>query len=560
MKKSIALLIAVCVVATTVFAACNLQSVQAKIVYMADGKVFEIQKVTSSTDAPIDDEPEKKGYEFVGWYEDEDGRRRFDFDDYFASEDKEDVVVYAKFEEADDSEDAPVGDPDRIDPHWMNGYRVGYVAGDAANNTIDLSKVFPDGSDFQIADSNIATVDNTTKTLTTLAAGDTTLYYDTEGAENATEVVMHVMDGYTNVDTWDELYNAVMIEGEVANVCVQSDLTAVANKAFAFVPNDSPDYAGYAPSPDTLNLYGNMFTWDTSAITKAGTHLFRIDWCEKTINVTDVYMKGAEPVLDDNGNMDLTQFEGGGAFFSATGSNDVTPVFNITHCITENTQKHISVRSAEVNLKGSIVRNGADALVAAETYSGSKGAVVNVENSVLANSVVCGIILWSTCGEDVKSENDYCEVNLSGFVDFYTWKNRESTKLMPGNDPSGAFVANTVNTLVQQSVGKKEYDKYFVKQSDDAPKSEQYLNIAIIRLSSGKVDPNASEINGFEKIGLYTADFPLPSAAYAIIKNCDLYGLDPKNADFSSDTWTNPTATPSDNPNLEEELLNGRKA
>ena len=439
----------------------------------------------------------------------------------------------------------------------MNGYRVGYIAGNTSNNAIDLSKVFPGGSNFKIGNASLARISG--DTLTTCSEGETVLYYDNaEGA--ALNVVMHVMDGYTNVDTWDELYNAVMIEGEVANVCVQSDLTAVANKAFAFVPNDSPDYAGYAPSPDTLNLYGNMFTWDTSAITKAGTHLFRIDWCEKTINVTDVYMKGAEPVLDDNGNMDLTQFEGGGAFFSATGSNDVTPVFNITHCITENTQKHISVRSAEVNLKGSIVRNGADALVAAETYSGSKGAVVNVENSVLANSVVCGIILWSTCGEDVKSENDYCEVNLSGFVDFYTWKNRESTKLMPGNDPSGAFVVNLVNNLVQDSVEKKEYDKYFVKQSDDAPKSEQYLNIAIIRLSSGKVDPNASEINGFEKIGLYTADFPLPSAAYAIIKNCDLYGLDPKNADFSSDTWTNPTATPSDNPNLEEELLNGRKA
>ena len=403
MKKSIALLIAVCVVATTVFAACNLQSVQAKIVYMADGKVFEIQEVTSSTDAPIDDEPEKKGYEFVGWYEDEDGRRRFDFDDddYFASEDKEDVVVYAKFEEADDSEDdpsgggetalqaeivymadgkvfeiqkvtsstdapiaetpgkdgyefvgwyededgrrrfdfddyfaseirddvvvyakfekaddsedAPVGDPDRIDPHWMNGYRVGYIAGNTSNNAIDLSKVFPGGSNFKIGNASLARIRG--DTLTTCSEGETVLYYDNaEGA--ALNVVMHVMDGYTNVDTWDELYDAVMIEGEVANVCVQSDLTAVANKAFAFVPNDSPDYAGFAPSPDTLNLYGNMFTWDTSAITKTGTSLFRIDWCEKTINVTDVYMKGAEPVLDDNGNMDLTQFEGGGAFFS----------------------------------------------------------------------------------------------------------------------------------------------------------------------------------------------------------------------------------------------------
>ena len=444
----------------------------------------------------------------------------------------------------------------------LYSYRVGYIQGDADNNTVDLTKALPESSNFSIADTSLATISG--NTLTANKPGKTTMTYTTKDVttdETVTRTIdFTVLDGYTNVDTWDELYSAVRVEGATANVCVQAELTATAGKNFLFVDYTTPDYAGEDPSPQTLNLYGNMLKWDTSAITTTGTTLFQIDWCDKTINITDVHMAGDTAETDENNSIDLSQFEGNGAFFSAMGSKDVRPTFNITHCLTENTQKHISVRATEVNIDGCVIRNGADALVAAETYPGYPGAEININNSVLANSVVCGVILWSSAkAGNVQNNGDYCTVNLTGFVDFYTWKNRTNTKLMPGNDPSGSFVVDTVNTMVGQEIGKSKFDKFFVYTSPDADKSGQYINLAMIRLSSGDVDPNASTINGYEELGLMmpTEDI-LPGLAYSIIKNCDLYALDPENADLESNTWINPLATMANNPNINDELVYGR--
>ena len=97
MKKIIAVILAVCVAMTLCLTACGDSNSVAEIVYMVDGEVFTIQDVTESTDGPIETEPKKDGYRFVGWYEDVELTDRFDFDEYFGSDEKKDVVVYAKF-------------------------------------------------------------------------------------------------------------------------------------------------------------------------------------------------------------------------------------------------------------------------------------------------------------------------------------------------------------------------------------------------------------------------------------------------------------------------------
>lgn len=452
-------------------------------------------------------------------------------------------------------------------------YRVGYISGDAENNTVDLSKAIPNAKDFAISDTTLATISGTT--LTALKAGESRMTYtmlnedgtvvdDGEGNPVVNEINIHVLDGYTNVDTWDELYSTIRVSADTVNVCVQAELTAVAGKNFKFVPTDSPDYANEDPSPNTLNLYGNVLMWDTSALTTAGAPVFSVEWCSKTLNVTDVYMRGSVPVQGEDGSVDLSQFEGGGAFFAGMGSNDVTPVFNITHCLVENSQKLISVRSSEVNLKGSVVRNGADALVAAETAAGSKGATINVENCVLANSVVSGIILWGTVEKNATAQ-DYCTVNLNGFVDFYVWKNRETTKLMPGNDPSK--VAGIVNGAIQDNITKDDYDKFFAMPAGTEAEdyAHQYLNVCIIRLASGGELGNSSVINGMADNKLYTDKFPLPKNLGWVIdiflKSCDLYTVAPSDVSFTDKTtWLNPTATMADNPNINHELVYGREA
>ena len=451
-------------------------------------------------------------------------------------------------------------------------YRVGYISGNAENNTVDLSKAIPNAKDFAISDTTLATISGTT--LTALKAGESRMTYtmlnedgtvvdDGEGNPVVNEINIHVLDGYTNVTTWDELYTAVMVDASVANVCVQAGLTATAGKNLKFVPEGEPGYENADPSPNTLNLYGNVLMWDTSALTTAGAPVFSVEWCSKTLNVTDVYMRGSVPVQGEDGSVDLSQFEGGGAFFSGTGSNDVTPVLNVTHCLVENSQKLISVKSSTLNLKGSIVRNGADALVAAQTEAGSKGATVNVENCVLANSVVSGIILWGTV-EKNATDQDYCTVNLKGFVDFYVWKNRETTKLMPSNDTSQ--MAGVVNGAIQSNITNDDYDKFFAMQEGTGAEdyAHQYLNVCIIRLASGGKLGNASKVNGVEANNLYTDKFPLPKLGPiidAILRTCDLFTVAPSDVTFTDKTsWLNPTATMADNPNLNHDLNYGREA
>ena len=234
MKKSIALLIAVCVVATTVFAACSSQTAQAEIVYMADGKVFEIQEVTSSTDAPIDDEPEKKGYEFVGWYEDEDGRRRFDFDDYFASEDKEDVVVYAKFR-ADDPSDDPSGDPSD-DPSGDPSDDVDLVG----KTFLKLSDLIYDGSGASAVRDALSeiSISFTNSRVNISLNKNNYFYYSASGNELTFENAVVVYAGYEFV------FESATYAAAASKLTVQGSLL---DEPFSFVLSD---IAGEQPDAD----------------------------------------------------------------------------------------------------------------------------------------------------------------------------------------------------------------------------------------------------------------------------------------------------------------------
>ena len=437
-------------------------------------------------------------------------------------------------------------------------YRVGFISGDTANNTVDLTKAIPSASNFVVEDTTKATVSGTT--LTAVAPGETKLTYTAKAADNSDvskTVNLHVLDGYSNVTDWDTLYSKVMVSGESANVCIQSEMTATAGKGIYFLPSD---YDAYQPHPSTLNLYGNLLPIDASPITEgnekgskdSGSTLFSIEYEQAEMNLTDLHIIGEQADVGEDGSINLVQFEGNGTFFVAYGSDDVTPVINLTHCLAENAQKCAYVRSAELNITGCIMRNGADALVAAETGN-TKGAVVNVENSVFANSVVAGIIL---CGwTKISGPEDFCTVNLSGFVDFYNWKNRETTQLMPNNEQW----ANIVNPVVKGEIQAGKNDKYFVKKSASSPLSEQYLNVCIIRISSGG-QANESTVNGIDAQNLMMDTFPLPKVANGILKSCHVITTQQNAVHWDSNGCDNPTSQIADNPNLNYELVHGREA
>lgn len=71
---------------------------QTTITYMSDGEVYATVDVSSDEIPSAPANPEKAGYEFVGWFEDEAFATPFDFEEYAANEDRTNITVYAKFE------------------------------------------------------------------------------------------------------------------------------------------------------------------------------------------------------------------------------------------------------------------------------------------------------------------------------------------------------------------------------------------------------------------------------------------------------------------------------
>lgn len=524
-----------------------------QINYTVDGSIYRIQEVGADTSAPISGTPSRGVYEFTGWYEDAAAEKLFDFDAYFADPNKRSVTVYAGFalnavhyDMDGDGLCDECGDPNLAKPDnsglELYDYRVGYIAGDTANNTVELSAAIPGGSKYTVTGGSIASIVGTS--LTANAPGEAKLQYriaDTEGNTIIKTVALHVLDGYTNVaGSWDALYSAIMVDKETANVCVQSEMVAPGKQSdgyydsFIFIDysfaGSREDYPAAGPSPNTLNLYGNALKWNTSAITSAGEGLFRIEWVGKTMNLTDLHLSGADVSGAD---VDPSQFEGYGAFFAANGSTGgVTPVFNINHCLTENAGQHYLVGSSDVNINGSIHRNSWDAVIKAGSNS-DPGNTIDITNSVIANSCTAAIQFW---GVDST-------VNLNGFVDFHNWKNRANPQVVVDE----SLVSNSE---IADKIQESGYDQYFAKENNSDNAADQYLNLIAMRIK------NDSSISGGSALGIQEVEVSMRK--FFITTTAYLYVLEAGRASFGSGTWCDPHATVYDNAALNYELVHGR--
>ena len=402
----------------------------------------------------------------------------------------------------------------------LSGYYVGTEGGG-----VDLATAFP-GSGYTLAeDCTNATLEGSVITVT--AGGDIEVTYVPEGATESKVQVIKGIEG-VNVSDWNSFVSAI---NSSKDPVVQADLTSSGSKAVEI--KDS-------------TIYGNAYEIVVNSIVKGnvdnrGENGFVVRGNSKAVfidaHISGYKYKEGEAVILEN-------CEGYGQLIDATNNdNNSRPSVTLNHCVLENSQKMVYVKGADLVVEGTIMRNGADALLAAETGS-VKGANVTVKNSVFANSVVCGIIL---CGWTAASNNDsYCTLNLEGFVDIYNWKSRDTAKLMPATE---GWYVGVVNDLVQGELGKEKYNSYFSKGSD----GNDYVHFGIVVLATGDLKANNSKVNGAEGAGLVKKSFPLPGIAATIAHTCILYGIDPKNITIE------PTAKMEDNTNLQHELIYGRE-
>lgn len=536
----------------SVYAGYERAAVTTVITYYVDGVKFADQSVTSVDDQQFNGKPVKFAHKFTGWYEDEECRTVFEYDKFMTSSDRGATKsVYAGFalsvDHIDEDGDGICdidGHSDKVLVYTDNSglelfdYRIGFISGNAANNSVKLAQAIPGGRDFTLVggDGYAALSGNT---LTALAAtpGDTKvrLKYIADsrnGDTIAKTVKVHVLNGYTNVSgEWSDLYNAIMQSGDVRNVVVQSTMTAPANAqksdGFVFIDYNFEgarnDYPEAGPSPYTLNLYGNALKWDVSGLLANGYDVFRIEWIGKTINITDVHMSGANV---SGPNVDASAFQKYGAFFVANGSTaPTTPVYNVTHCLTENGGQHYRVGSSSVTIQSSIHRNSWDAVIKAGSNSEPGNSVV-IENSVLANSDTAAIQIWGVSSD----------IRFEGFVDVYNWKDRDNPQVLIDEK----YVKNSD---IKNELKKSNYDAYFVSDG-----SREYTNLVVLRVDVG------ADITDNAGMGMQTIEY----SKWMLIKTYKAYMSFIGTGDFDSDRSDNPLATVYGDADLNYELNFGR--
>lgn len=395
--------------------------------------------------------------------------------------------------------------------------------------SVDLSTALP-GSGYTVTGSN-ATLSGST--LTVSGTGDFTLKYNptdknAEGiADGSVTLTVHAVEG-VNVSDWAGLVAAVAASKDVV---IQKDLVSEGRDSVNVI--DTTFYG----NAKVVNV--NSIVNGTADKKNRGNNGFTVH--DDSVGVfQDMIIRGYE--VEAGQSIALETGEGYGQLIDATNADSSKrPSLTIKHCILENGQKMVYVKGADCSIEGTVMRNGADALLAIETGT-VKGSNVTVKNCSFANSVVCGIIL---CGwTPIENEESYCTLNLEGFVDIYNWKSRETAKLMPKTEQFNSVV----NTVLKSELEKEEYNSYFTKGSDGV----DYVHFGIVVLANGSLADNQAVINGLEGNSLVKKNFPLPGFVSVFsVQRCDLYCLE-------NDQVIAPTDTIKDNENLSYELIHGR--
>lgn len=543
------------------------------ITYYADGVWFGEQSVTSVDDQQFNRKPVKFAHKFTGWYEDKECKTKFEYDKFMTSSDRGATKsVYAGFELSVDHIDEDGDGVCDIDGHSdkvlvytdnsgleLFDYRIGFISDDEGNNSVNLIAAIPGASDFTLVDGGVyAGLERNTLTARAATPADTKvrLKYIADsrnGDKIAKTVKVHVLNGYTNVTggTWDHLYYTIMgyrsTQGtrpswavddvpDTVNVCIQTELTAEAGKNFFFY-----DY-GYEPnrdlyttvgdSPYTLNMYGNALPINVTAIMTDTTSpentrgvVFRLEWVNKQINVTDLHMYSTSR---------------SGIYFGAHGSTgNVIPVFNITHCLTENAKSHVDITATTIDITGSILRYASDSVIKAETSESYPGCDITLTRSVIESKTSVGMLLWGARG---GNDSD-CSVVLEDFVDFYVWQSRDNPIVSEGS---------SYNSQIAGQI-KKDYDEYFT-----AVDGGEYMNFAMLVIGTstgifGTGGGNNSTVTGADSLGITSI-----SPRVLGLKTCRIYLLEAASADLNSDGWQNPKSTSNTDADLNYELNFGR--
>lgn len=419
---------------------------------------------------------------------------------------------------------------DRIDntPLSINMKNELYVGNSAA--TYDLGKVWPGKSVTMVGTSQIFTIADNTITFTgSMQVGKFGVIGSVKVSVDGSEKTIVVIDG-VNVSTEDQFRKCLE---DRKNVVLQNDIT--------FEQTNGMVYAA--------SVYGNGYSLKVEKVIglkkngHGGANLFTIynnDLPADKRVIDPVTMNGVRIVGHEfpaDATEGLVTMEGYGSFFNMSGGKTAATRPNVTtyNCIFENAHKMFFFKNADLTTEGCVYRNASDNVLCMET-NGTTGAVLNTKNIVIVNSLDAAILF---CGwTATNSPDDFCELNIEGFLDIFNWKSTTTAKLMPNTEQ----FANLVNSMVQSEIKKKSYQKFLYADSS----GNKFMHSGIIAIATGSLKKNMPKINGTkldqndldEESGIWEENditklselkfqmrgFPIPKFAKAIAKTCFIVG------------------------------------
>ncbi len=417
-----------------------------------------------------------------------------------------------------------------------------YYVGTEGN--IDLSKIFPECSDFEVSKNslkgNILTINGNDKF--------TLSFTDKDGKKENKNVT--VIANAVNVNDFNSLQSNIA-DGKA--VVIQNSYIAVPKLA-------GTDVDQIPALTVTNNVYGNgaivnLFELVASRNKpknnkvsevylkgngdEGGATGFNIKPREDGAQVIfqDVHIKGNDMNREKGGNLEglseddvnnrgLLLFSKYGDLLHIQGDESKSNAL-VKHCVIENGHKVVHVINANVDLQGTIIRNASDTALSVATEA-NHASYIKSKNNVIANSLTGAVLFYCMDGsinESNAAESwNTLEVVERSFLDIYNWKKQTGLSFLPETE---GFYANIANMVVGSTITSKDYDKLKVEDKE----GEKYIHFAIIRLKTADGIKNGSTVKNYKNLGYTTSvdngfknGFPIPNFATGIVKDIDVWG------------------------------------
>lgn len=394
-----------------------------------------------------------------------------------------------------------------------------YYAG--TEGTINLKKMFPGTSTFTLtSEAGSATVSDTGK-VTNITKDFSVIVNGGEFVNE--EMKFKMIAGGRNVDTYKNLHKyahtpQAKIEAGLYNtpvIITTTELKMLKNAKYSTIILSNDLYGNGVNINANKLVYGNLSQGQ-------GPGAFVIPYLpnNRTVTFRDTLVMGKQAEESDH----IKTFTAFGALLDIGGGSDSESKAraNVINSVFEKGHKVVHLENAIVKMEGCIVRQASDTAISIAT-SANKATTLNIKNSVVADSLTGGILMYGYDGginASCDNEKTWNKLYLEGFVDIYNWKKASDLAFLP--DTEGAQLAAIVNPFIASTIAPIESYKEMKVTLEDG--KTQYIHFGIIKIFTAGFGKNKSDVFGYEAQGYLTEEFPIPSIATAIMKDIRVWG------------------------------------